>query len=102
MAKDADIKVMEGIHLRGSGDFAALAGMRTNSEVWMWDTGPEKPVQPKRPPVPKGREGDPDFDLALIEFKRELAEYTAALEQYGADKRQYEQYKKVGFHDSGS
>lgn len=63
----------------------ALASMK----VWLWDMGPEKPVAPKRPNVPKGKEGDPEYDLAVLEFKEQLELYEDALKRYRNQKVEF-------------
>lgn len=55
----------------------------------IWDLGPSEPLPPKRPAIPKGEEGEPEFDLAMIDFRREKAAYESALEAYGQQKRDY-------------
>lgn len=92
---DTRYEVMPGVKLTSSDvAFAAMANAQEISRVWMWDIGPEKPVQPKRPPVPKGREGDPEFDLALIEFKEALADYEAALMNHKRLKAEYADFER--------
>jgi hypothetical protein len=62
----------------------------TNSlMVKVWDTGPLAPNAPSKPALPTGKEGSPDYDLAMIEFKGELAAYEKALVGYGAQKRDH-------------
>lgn len=63
-------------------------------KVWLWDMGPEKPVAPKRPAVPKGREGDPEYDLALLEFKEQLEQYEDGLRRYRAAKVEYAEFER--------
>lgn len=55
----------------------------------IWDLGPSEPVAPTRPKPPKGDVGEPEHDLAMIDFKRELAAYETGLETYGRQKREY-------------
>lgn len=57
-----------------------------SSQVWLWDCGPPKPEPPKRPVAPKGKEGEPEFDLSMIEFGEALIEYGAQLKTYSARK----------------
>jgi hypothetical protein len=61
--------------------------------VWMWDIGPRKAVAPKRPDVPKGKEGSPEYDLAIIEFKESLEDYEAALKAYSQAKKDYAKWQ---------
>lgn len=78
-------QIGEGVRLRtddDDSDFAALAQDREIARVWLWDLGPEKPNAPTRPQPPNGKEGDPKYDLAVIEFKDQLVDYEAALRGY--------------------
>ena len=71
---------------------SGAAGMLHNeaaSRVWIWDCGPSKPVPPARPNPPKGKEGDPEYDLALVEFKETLEEYAVAIKRYGVEKADF-------------
>lgn len=68
----------------------ANASMR----VWLWDCGPEKPVQPQRPEPPTGKQGDPEFDLATIEFREALENYDEALRRWGQEKKDYAEFQK--------
>ena len=77
-----DYKVTAGVKLAGGDDFAAMAGAREISQVWLWDCGPPKPVMPKRPDLPKGKPGEPEYDLAMIEFASVKEDYEAALKNY--------------------
>jgi hypothetical protein len=45
--------------------------------VVLWDTGPEPPRPPQRPDAPRGKAGDPEFDLAVIELHDKLEDYEA-------------------------
>lgn len=62
--------------------------------VMLWDIGPTKPVAPKRPVAPKGKEGDPEHDLAVIEFKQELEDYDAELKAFKSAKAEYADWQK--------
>lgn len=57
--------------------------------VMLWDTGPEAPEPPEKPALPSGKEGSPEHDLALIEFKGALATYEKALVAFGQAKRDH-------------
>jgi hypothetical protein len=63
--------------------------------VRMWDTGPTAPKTPKRPKVPEGREGEPEYDLAMIEFKSTLSKYETALSRWGQEKRDFDDWHKT-------
>lgn len=61
-------------------------------QVWLWDCGPPKPVAPIRPKPPKGLEGEPDYDLGMIEFREAITEYEAALKAYRAARSEYQDF----------
>lgn len=61
--------------------------------AWLWDCGPEKPKPPARPVAPKGKEGDPEFDLAKVEFAEDLDNYQAALKKWKADKEEFAEFE---------
>ena len=63
-----------------------LVGEAHTQMVVLWDKGPGKPVPPKRPEVPKGKEGDPEYDLAMVDFREGMEEYEAALKRYKQQK----------------
>ncbi|TAL43842.1 MAG: hypothetical protein EPN91_05655 [Salinibacterium sp.] len=62
--------------------------------VVLWDIGPHKPSPPKRPDTPKGKPGQPEFDLAMIEFREQLDAYEDALKAYGRAKTEYAEWQK--------
>lgn len=55
----------------------------------LWDLGPSVPEPPVRPAVPTGKEGSPELELALIEFKGEAANYDNALKAWGQAKKDF-------------
>jgi len=63
-------------------------------QVYLWDIGPEKPIQPRRPETPKGKEGEPAFELAMIDFRDELEAYTTALKDHAQRAREYERFQR--------
>jgi hypothetical protein len=63
-------------------------------KVILWDVGPEKPRAPARPALPKGKEGDPEFDLAKVEFRDALERYDAELKQHALLKAQYSDWER--------
>ena len=71
-----------------------LAPELAKTYVVLWDIGPTKPVAPAKPALPKGKEGEPEFDLAMIEFKESLEEYAEALKAYGRAKTEYAKWQK--------
>lgn len=66
-----------------------------DQQVWLWDTGPRKPVMPKKPDAPKqaGME-EGEYALAMIEFEVIAEEWQRALKQYGVDRKEYENWTK--------
>lgn len=75
-----------------SGPFANLAG---SMEVWLWDCGPEKPIPPKKPVAPKaGKEGEPEYELAKVDFAEELDNYQLALRKWKQDKIDFADWEK--------
>jgi hypothetical protein len=65
--------------------------------VVLWDMGPPKPEPPKKPRwvAPNGtKEGDPDYDLAKLEFKGVLEQYEDDLRTYGRAKQEYAEFQK--------
>jgi hypothetical protein len=64
------------------------------THVIMWDIGPHKPIAPKRPKTPTGKLGQPDFDLAMVEFKEQLEDYEAELKAYSRAKQEYAAWQK--------
>jgi hypothetical protein len=66
-------------------------------KVWLWDIGPKKPLPPKRPTVPVGKTGDPEYDLLMVEFKEGLEDYEAALRAYSKAKKGHAEWaSKMG------
>ena len=72
----------------------SLEGDNQTMMVVLWDLGPSKPEAPKRPVAPKGNAGDPEFDLALIEFKQEIEDYEAALKAYRQAKIDFAKFQE--------
>jgi hypothetical protein len=58
--------------------------------VVLWDIGPQKPVQPKRPEPPKGNVGEPAYELAVVEFRDVLDVYDKAIRAHRKAKADYE------------
>lgn len=87
----AELQVTPGIKFSG-GDGQQDLDIIGNAElarVWLWDIGPEKPGIPKRPSPPQGKENDPEYQLAKVEFNEALEEYQAALKKAKTDKEEY-------------
>lgn len=72
----------------------SLAPELAKTYVVLWDIGPTKPEAPKKPALPKGKEGEPEFDLAMIDFKEALEEYADGLKAYGRAKIEYAKWQK--------
>jgi len=88
----ADVSISEHTKLTGGGaDFAALADQAA-SRVWLWDLGPKKPEMPKRPQMPAGKEGEPAFDLAMVDFREQILDYETAVKAYRADKTAFDAF----------
>jgi hypothetical protein len=89
----ADIRVGAGVKLTGMD--VGWARLHDLQKVILWDIGPEKPKAPQRPPLPKKQaEGDPEYDLAKIEFNDQLAQYDADLRRHGQLKTEYQKWER--------
>jgi hypothetical protein len=62
--------------------------------VVLWDVGPRKPVQPKRPDTPQGKDKDPSYEIAKAEFADTLEVYQAELKAFREAKKEYEAWNK--------
>jgi hypothetical protein len=71
-----------------------LSGDLNLTYVYLWDLGPSKPVAPKRPDTPAGKKGEPEYDLAMIEFRGVLEKYDEDLRAYGRDKINFAEWQK--------
>lgn len=60
----------------------------------VWDVGPQKPTAPARPEAPKGKNGDPDYEVAKIDFQEVLEDYQEAIRTYGRLKQEYADWHK--------
>lgn len=72
----------------------SLAPELAKTYVFLWDIGPIKPSAPNKPALPKGKEGEPEYDLAKIEFAEHLEQYQTDLKAYGAAKTDYAKWQK--------
>jgi hypothetical protein len=76
-----------------AGEIQELARDVDALRVWLWDIGPRKAIAPKRPEVPKGTQGDAEYDLKMVEFKEGLEEYEAALKAYSKAKAEFAKWQ---------
>jgi hypothetical protein len=90
----SDTQLYPGVHMRTSGDTDMPPNSAELQQVILWDIGPSKPVAPKRPDLPKGKEGDPEYDLAKVEFQEALEDYTEALKTWKRQKTEYADWHK--------
>lgn len=72
-----------------SDSFKQLEADQQTMKVRLWDLGPRESEIPARPELPKGKEGSPEYDLAMIDFRGELANYETALKAYGQAKKDF-------------
>lgn len=89
-----ETQLYPGVHMRTTGDTDLPPNSADIQQVILWDTGPVKPVAPARPEVPKGKEGDPEYDLAKIEFAEALEDYQEALKTWKKAKIEYADWQK--------
>lgn len=89
-----EVQLYAGVKMSAS----ATTDLPPNSEelqrVWLWDCGPAKPMAPKRPAAPKGKEGDPEYDLAKVEFAEQLEDYATALKSWKQQKQDYAKWQE--------
>lgn len=72
-----------------SESFNKLVADQHSMMVRLWDLGPNEGDIPTRPETPKGKEGSPEYDLAMIDFRGDLANYETALKAYGQAKKDF-------------
>lgn len=95
----AELQVTPGIKFSGDDgeNTLGIIGMAEVQRVWLWDLGPEKPMEPKKLVAPKGRDGDPQYELEKAEFQVALEEYKEALVAFKKAKIEYAAWsKRVG------
>ena len=81
--------MIEGIKITSNNEADNRAMM-----VWLWDLGPAKPVAPARPKAPTSKEGSPEHDLEMVEFREAIGEYELALKTYKAAKAELSDFEK--------
>lgn len=64
------------------------------THVILWDIGPQKPVAPAKPALPKGKEGDAEHDVAMVEFREALDDYQIAYKAFIQAKIEYAKWQK--------
>lgn len=86
-----DMRVNEGVKLTGLPE--GWANAHALQRVILWDVGPEKPKPPVKPALPeKGKSGDPEYELAKVEFEQALDDYRAALKDYKRLRDEYTEW----------
>lgn len=90
----SEVQLYDGVHMRTTGNTDLPPNSADIQQVILWDVGPSKPVAPARPDVPKGKEGDPEYDLAKIEFAEALEDYQDALKVWKKQKTEYAEWHK--------
>lgn len=89
MAQAQKMQLYDGVTIAGD-----WANARALQEVVWWDIGPERPIAPKKPALPKvGKSGDPEYDLAKVEFDIELENYKETLLAYERAKKAFALWK---------
>ncbi len=72
----------------------SLAPELAKTYVILWDIGPLKPSAPAKPVAPKGKEGEPEYDIAMVEFKESLEAYAEARKAYLAGLKEHAIWQK--------
>lgn len=72
-----------------SDSFNALVADQHSMMVTLWDLGPAEAEMPARPETPKAKEGSPEHDLAMIDFRADLATYETALKTFSQAKKDF-------------
>lgn len=72
----------------------SLAPELAKTYVMLWDIGPLKPSAPAKPILPKGKEGDPEYDVAMVEFREELETYQLAYKAFIQAKIDFAKWQK--------
>lgn len=63
--------------------------------VKIWDLGPKAPTIPVKPDLPTAKEGTPQYDLAMIDFRGELSQYETGLKAYAQEKKDFDEWHRV-------
>jgi len=92
----AEMQIVPGIKFTGDDrpETLDIIGMAELGRVYLWDIGPEKPMPPKRPVPPQGKENDPGYQLEKVEFNESLEEYQAAIRKAKVDKDEHAKWHR--------
>ena len=90
----SEVSLFPGVKMSADGDVGLPVNSFAIQQVILWDIGPEKPKAPSRPHAPKGKEGDPEYDLAKVEFKDALEDYEQALRDFKRAKEDHARWYK--------
>lgn len=82
-----DLRVNEGVKLGGLPE--GWVNAHALQRVILWDIGPEPPRPPAKPVAPKGKDGDPEFELAKVEFEEQIDVYRQALKAFKLAREDY-------------
>lgn len=78
-----------------SESFKALVADQHSMMVRLWDLGPSEAEMPARPETPKAKEGSPEHDLAMIDFRADLANYETALKAFSQAKKDFAAWQET-------
>lgn len=78
-----------------SESYKALLADQQSMMVRIWDLGPSEGEIPAKPELPKGKEGSPEYDLAMIDFRADLANYETALKAFAQAKKDFAAWQKT-------
>lgn len=95
----AEVQITPGIKFSGDDrpETLDIIGNAELARVYLWDLGPEKQTQPDRPKPPKGNQGEPEFELAKVEFNEALETYQEALKAHKRAKDEHALWaKRIG------
>lgn len=62
--------------------------------VKIWDLGPHAPEAPIKPDLPRGKEGSPEYELAMVDFEGALANYKTGLVAYSRLTKEHAEWHK--------
>lgn len=76
-----------------SESFKALLQDQQTMMVRLWDLGPSESEIPGKPELPTAKEGSPAYDLAMIDFRADLANYETALKAFSKAKKDFAEWQ---------